>query len=389
MRSVLRAACHLLFGPGMKTVLTALVAISLVGCATDAADDPGSQGDTGGKADDDCESAAYKTWLVETYLPRLGQLGLPLTDDGLASALEAAEARPCTTGSDADYALWLGQFSLRTNPLLARQRAAFGTGVTTQEKYDQALIAAAASDAELRTLTALIAAAPESSGAAGYGAWVATYEPMLSLVYTGKGTTTTIFEPNGVINTAEQPLLAALEDARPESAQEGAYAKWFAMFAPWNEKAFAPLTDDRAKAFAARLLDQRPAARADGDYLTWLVAFHSEETPVYATATSVTTRALAELDALAAARPIGTGGGARSYKPWFGVFGEALGAALGTDLVLTDAEKARLERLVTTKPCSTNPADAALFSPLDARRAQLGAGGAFVARAAPETCATP
>jgi len=368
----------------MNRLLTTFVAISLAGCAVDA-NDP-DQGDGAGKADDTCESAAYKTWLVGTYFPRLGQLGLPFTDEGLASALEAAADKPCTTGSDADYTLWFGQFSLHVNPLIARHRTSFGPAVTTQMKYDQALIAATPSAAEIRTLTAFLAAAPERSGAGGYAAWVAGYEPLLSVVYTGKGTTSTIFERSGVITEAEQPLLAALEDARPETAQEGAYATWFAMFAPWTKKAFAPLADADAKAFAAQLLELRPAARADADYLTWLVAFHDLDRPAYATATSATPRVIAELDALAAARPIGTGGGARSYKPWFGVFGEAFGAALGTDLVLTDLEKARLERLVISKPCSTNPADASLFAALDARRATFGAAGAYLERAAPEPC---
>jgi hypothetical protein len=372
----------------MKMLLASLVAVSLVGCATDPVQD-GDSADTGGKADDDCESAAYKTWFTGTYLPRLGQLGLPLTEDGLAAALETAEARPCTTGSDADYTMWLGQLRVRTDVLVARQSAAFTTTVTTQQKYDAAVVAATPSAAEIRLLTALLAVAPERSGAAGYAAWVATYEPVLSLVYTGKGTTSTIFEANAVITAFEEPLLAALEDARPESAQEGAYAKWFAMYAPWNEKAFAPLATEGARAFAGRILAQRPAAHADIDYLTWFVAFQPAEAAAYATANSSSPRALAALDGLATALPIGTGGGARSYKPWFQMFTQALGAALGTDLVVTDAEKARLERLVTTKPCSTNPADAPLFAPLDARRAQLGEGGAYIARAAPVACAAP
>lgn len=366
----------------MMRLVTSLVSIPLLACATEPADPETTGG--GGKADDQCDSAAYTTWLRETYLPKLAALGVPLTDAELAQALELAETKPCTTGGDTDYATWFAVFDAKLAPLLPR----FDHGqLRTVDEYAAFVTAATPSREDQNTLSALIAVAPMTTGAAGYKLWIERYSAVLTKFYVGAaGGTTTIFEQNGVANAAESVVLGALEDARADSAQEGAYATWFASYQQLRTLADAP-----ADPFAARMLEQRPSANRDIDYLTFFVAWEASEATTYQTATSSTDAALARLDALTSARPAGNFGGARSYSPWFSAFGKRLSATIGTDGALSPAEAARLDRFVLGKPCSTTSlaADTASWEMLNARRDQLAVIATYLDAAKPTTCAAP
>jgi hypothetical protein len=365
----------------MMRLATSLASLSLLACATEPTD-PANGG--GGKADDQCESAAYTTWLRDAYFPELATLGLPLTDAELTQALEVAETKPCTTGGDADYALWFAAFDARLAPLVKRFEH---TPFRSVDDYAAFVTSATPSRDEQNTLTALIAVAPDTAGAAGYKVWLERYAGVLPSFYVGASAgTTTILEDNGVANSAETVVLAALEDARPDSIQEGAYATWFASY-----QTLRTLADEPADPFAARMLDQRPSANDDIDYLTFFVTWEAQEATAFQTAASSTEAALARLDALTAARPLGTFGGDRSYAPWFSALGKRLSATLGTDGVLTPAEAARLDRFVLGRPCSTTSlaADTASWEMLNARRTQLAVIATYLDAAKPVTCAAP
>lgn len=358
-------------------------ALLLVGaCAADPSADQFDPGG-GGKADDSCASDAYGTWLRE-YLPKLGQLGLPLTEQGLAAARTLAESKPCTTGSDADYALWHGQYAIALEPVLERYNAfARSAMIWTRAQYDQALAAAMPSDAERRTLEAYVLAKPDTTGAAGYKVWLDGYVPVFRDAFTGAATTTEVFEANAVINAADEQVLALVERARPETSAEAGYAVWFGEYYPWLDKGFAPTAEPSYRGYAERFLESRPGSAHDVDYLTFFEAFYPDEARAYAPASE---RTLARIDALATARP-GDAGGMRSFKPWFNLFVTRLGEVLGDDLVVSADETARMDRLITVKPCSTNPEDATRYAEIEAHRAQLGAAGAaLLDRAKPTAC---
>jgi hypothetical protein len=331
-------------------------AVLLSACATSATPDSMSSG--GGKADGTADEACtrdYITWALETWKPAVAA--------GDPSALAAvAQTAPCRdelldpsaydTWSDitfgAVFAPYLQQYTAAMTALISAGNPAFGdvaafTAAATPSPAAAALVKA--------TLAARPAAAFERVDETG---WMGQYHTvaeqlLLQLSYADLQ----YFEGPWTLNSGEAAALDLLEQTRPTTFRDGAYAAWMDEYSDFlqhgasttdsaddyvsSDPRLGCFQDETAPCGRTFVLDRiaalAPPAKGDGDSTRFIIEL-SLWAPLAASSTPESTaNDHAQLARITKVRPAHVTG-LDAYKRWLDVVSDVAGTPELTSDVL-------------------------------------------------------
>lgn len=368
--------------------------------------DPGGGGKGDGTGDDpagDCE-ALYAEWLDTVYVPLIE--GGPI-DTERWRRLEAAAASPVCGGwsrfegalGDA-YAAWHARYvELVVVPYTTRYESAFAAyslaGGPDAANYARFLDRTRVSD-ETRTLAAALdLVRPPTTSAADFGlSWLATYRAGITLVTRELprevGDVTGTGETLWQLSAHEGGFLWLLEEARPDSVEDGTFGRWadeyctLMYFGPQPDGSglfdetdeFAGCRDVHGRVGSVcprrqvieRFVATAPEALGDVDSRVWM-ALLSEALPA---ATTRERTYVSQLGFVERARPSQLVGEA-AYLAWLELFED-----LHADVTVREAH------LLPSKPCGATARSLAAFAEFIARRPDIDS--AVLEQAAPLAC---
>jgi hypothetical protein len=392
----------------MKRPLFFLSILALSGCGVSPSDD--NVGSPGGKADglgapcvDDASS--YPDWF-DGYMDALrDDVGFPLSESGLADALELAANRPCAS-DDAAYLAWWKMYGFLLDQDVAemKEKAEDFRQLPNPSAADYDSYAASLSlDAErLRLFDALLAAAPEGSERRGYAAWALSYDSAFSsfsaaLAKIRGGIVVEVFEKPRVFITAEDQLLALFEDGRPKRATDGAYGVWLELFTEHLGKVADPESingeivhfNDAEQSWLARHIAVAPAGWSDSDGATWMSPF----TTIVVDAAgpgAFSTRRFEMIEMYESFKPQSPGGEV-TFRVWIAAFASVLQTAVAADATISENHRALLDHLIGVMPCQAGADNQEIVFRLVDAKDRLGVTAAeyIDAVAAPNACPEP